>query len=180
MNDEQDSNAGNSDDGIQILKGMFPTVQVTTLRTALTSARSDINMAVDLIVCDNSVNNLDSAVDNNSISEENNGKEWIEDTRGPAEIIVEFHLLNKKTRSELINFNGMHRSLLQQLMKTYKNPQLGIQKSPDIHFEGELEADAGGPTKEYFYSAIESLFKVDPIFGASLFTGERGHLKFQS
>ena len=26
-----------------------------------------------------------------------------------------------------------------------------------------MAADAGGPTKEYFYSAIESLFNVDPI-----------------
>ena len=38
-----------------------------------------------------------------------------------------------------------------------------------------MAADVGGPTKEYFYSAIESLFKVDPVFGASLFTAERGH-----
>ena len=30
-----------------------------------------------------------------------------------------------------------------------------------------MAADAGGPTKEYFYSAIESLFNVDPIFGVS-------------
>ena len=69
----------------------------------------------------------------------------------------------------------MHRSLLQQLMKIYKNPELDIQKSPEINFEGEMAADAGGPKKEYFYSAIESLFKVDPIFGIALFTGERGH-----
>ena len=109
------------------------------------------------------------------ISERNNGKESIENTRDPSEIMAEFRLMNKKASSEFINFNRMHRSLLQQLMKTYKDPKLNIQKSPDIHFEGELAADAGGPTKEYFYSAIESLFKVDPIFGASLFTGERGH-----
>ena len=32
INDELQSNDGHSDDGIQILKGMFPTVQETTLR----------------------------------------------------------------------------------------------------------------------------------------------------
>ena len=66
INDELHSNDGHSDDGMQILKGMFPTVQETTLRAALTSAGNDINMAVDLIVCDDSVNDLDSAVDKTS------------------------------------------------------------------------------------------------------------------
>lgn len=50
INDELHSNDEHSDDGMQILKGMFPTVQETTLRAALTSAGNDINMAVDLIV----------------------------------------------------------------------------------------------------------------------------------
>lgn len=108
-------------------------------------------------------------------SDENKGQELSEDTRDPAEIMEEFRSITKKAGTEYINFNRMHRSMLQQLMKTYKDPKLDIQKSPDIHFVGEMAADAGGPTKEYFYTAIESLFKVDPIFGVSLFTGERGH-----
>lgn len=107
--------------------------------------------------------------------DENKGREWSEDTRDTAEILEEFRSITKKAGTGYITFNRMHRSMLQQLMKTYKDPKLDIQKSPDIHFEGEMAADAGGPTKEYFYSAIESLFNVDPIFGVSLFTGERGH-----
>ena len=107
--------------------------------------------------------------------DEKKDQEWSEYAGDPAAIMEQFRSARKKAGFEYITFNRMHRSLLQQLMKIYKNPELDIQKSPEINFEGEMAADAGGPKKEYFYSAIESLFKVDPIFGIALFTGERGH-----
>lgn len=40
---------------------------------------------------------------------------------------------------------------------------------------GEMRADLGGPTKEFFHFAIEALIKMDPSFRIQLFTGEQGH-----
>lgn len=62
ITEEVHSDNGHCDDELQTLKGMFPAVTESTLRAALTSAGNDINMAVDLIVCDDPVN-PDSAVD---------------------------------------------------------------------------------------------------------------------
>ena len=69
----------------------------------------------------------------------------------------------------------MHPSKLQQLMKIYKDPKIDLRNSPDVTFIGEIAADAGGPTKEFFQIAVESLFEIDDFVGFSLFTGERGH-----
>lgn len=46
----------------------------------------------------------------------------------------------------------------------------------NVNFHGEQGADLGGPTKEFFHSAISSLSKVDPVFNMQLFGGQKGHL----
>lgn len=93
----------------------------------------------------------------------------------PVKVLDKFRSITKTEKTEFITFNRMHRSILQQLMKIYKGAKLSLQKSPDIHFEGEIAADVGGPTREFFHVAMNSLFKVDPLFRFALFTGERGH-----
>lgn len=97
-----------------------------------------------------------------------------DEEKSPAEILNSFRSVTKKSEIEFISFNRMQTSKLLQLMKIYKNPKVDLQKTPDINFIGEIAADAGGPTKEFFHIIIESLFKVDNLIGA-LFTGERGH-----
>lgn len=69
----------------------------------------------------------------------------------------------------------MHRSMLQQLMALYKDPTLDMRKSPDVSFTGKIAADVGGPTKEFFHTAIEALLKMNPFYRMQLFTGELGH-----
>jgi len=49
--------------------------------------------------------------------------------------------------------------MLQQLMALYKDPTLDMRKSPDVSFTGKIAADVGGPTKEFFHTAIEALLK---------------------
>ena len=66
--------------------------------------------------------------------------------------------------------------MLRQLIKMYKNPKLNLKKIPDITFSGEHGADMGGPTKEFFYNAISSLTRMDPLFNIQLFGGNQGHL----
>lgn len=51
-----------------------------------------------------------------------------------------------------------------------------MKKNPDVHFVGECGADVGGPTKEFFHTALASLNKVDAIYNFQLFTGEHDHL----
>ena len=66
--------------------------------------------------------------------------------------------------------------MLRQLMKMYKNPKLNLKKIPDITFSGEYGADMGGPMKEFFFNAISSLTRMDPLFNIQLFGGNQGHL----
>lgn len=61
-------------------------------------------------------------------------------------------------------------------MRIYKDPSLNFKKHIDVNFIGEQGADMGGPTKEYFLSAISCLSKVDPAFNIQLFGGLPGHL----
>ena len=78
--------------------------------------------------------------------------------------------------SEYIDINRMQISMLQQLMKMYKNPKLNLKKMPDITFSGEQGADMGGPTKEFFQNGLSSLTRMDPLYNIQLFGGKQGHL----
>lgn len=89
--------------------------------------------------------------------------------------MAQFSSMNVKSGTQLIDFNRMHRSMLQQLMHLYKDLTMDIRKSPDINFVGEMAVDLGGPTKEIFHIAIEALVKMDRLFRLQLFTGEQGH-----
>ena len=62
INNEVISDNGNYEHGLQTLKGMFPTLTEVTLRAALSSARNDINMAVDFIILLDDTANPDSAI----------------------------------------------------------------------------------------------------------------------
>ena len=75
-----------------------------------------------------------------------------------------------------IDVNRMQLSMLRQIMTIYKNPQLNLKKHVNVNFHGEQGADLGGPSKEFFHSAISSLSKVDPVFNMQLFGGQDGHL----
>lgn len=72
-----------------------------------------------------------------------------------------------------IDVNRMQLSMLRQIMTIYKNPQIDLKKHVNVFEQG---ADLGGPTKEFFHSAISSLSKVDPVFNMQLFGGQDGHL----
>ena len=71
--------------------------------------------------------------------------------RSPDKILSKFRQVTKASGTEFITIGRLHRLMLQQLMKIYKTPNMNIRKSLDVHFEGEISADAGGPTKEYFF-----------------------------
>ena len=70
----------------------------------------------------------------------------------------------------------MQLSLLRQLMRIYKDRSLNLKKRVDVNFIGKQGADMGGPTNEFFHSAISCLSKVDPAFNVQLFGGQPGHL----
>jgi len=80
----------------------------------------------------------------------------------------------KEQRTEFIEVNRLQMSLLRQITRIYKNPQLT--KSIDVHFYNEQCADLGGPTREFFHDAIACFTKVDPAFSIQLFGGLKGHL----
>ena len=92
------------------------------------------------------------------------------------EIIQEFRADKIIQGTQMINIDQMSKSMLNQLMHIYKNPELSIRKVPDISFTGETAADVGGPTREFFYLAIDSLLKVDERSGIQLFFGVLGHM----
>ena len=92
------------------------------------------------------------------------------------EIIQEFRADKIIQGTQMINIDRMSKSMLNQLMRIYKNPELSIRKVPDISFTGETAADVGGPTREFFYVAIDSLVKVDERSGIQLFFGVLGHM----
>ena len=92
------------------------------------------------------------------------------------EIIQEFRADKIIQGTQMINIDRMSKSMLNQLMRIYKNPELSIRKVPDISFTGETAADVGGPTREFFYVAIDSLLKVDERSGIQLFFGVLGHM----
>lgn len=60
--------------------------------------------------------------------------------------MAQFRSMTITSGTQLIDFNRMHRSMLQQLMRLYKDPTIDIRKSPDVTFLGEMAADLGGPT----------------------------------
>ena len=78
--------------------------------------------------------------------------------------------------THFIEVNRMQLSLLRQLMRIYKDRSLNLKKRIDVNFIGEQGADMGGPTKEFFHSAISCLSKVDPAFNVQLFGGLSDHL----
>ena len=90
--------------------------------------------------------------------------------------LKKYREINLKAGTQLIELNRMEKSILLQLMRIYKDPCMSLNKVPDVNFAGEIGADVGGPTKEYFSSAIECLTKVDPKTGLQLFFGECGHM----
>ena len=92
------------------------------------------------------------------------------------EIIQQFRLDKVIQGSQIIDVDRMSKSILSQLMRIYKNPGLSIRKVPDISFTGETAADVGGPTREFFHVAIDSLVKVDERSGIQLFFGVVGHM----
>ena len=94
----------------------------------------------------------------------------------PAAEMIQSYQDQKERGTEYIEINRMQMSLLRQIMKIYKNPQCNLKKSVDVHFHGEIGADLGGPTKEFFSDVIASLSKVDPVFNVQLFGGLDGHL----
>lgn len=66
-------------------------------------------------------------------------------------------------------------SAFRQLMRLMKDPNLDLRKEPDIMFEGELGADLGGPKKEFFSRAMQSLVDVDQAYKIQLFGGLEDH-----
>lgn len=77
---------------------------------------------------------------------------------------------------QFIEFNRMQISSVRQLLCIYKNPKLNLRQEPDVCFVRELGADMGGPKKEFFSQAIQSLCRVDPLYNLQLFGGAEGHL----
>lgn len=97
-----------------------------------------------------------------------------------------FSVLDKSTLQEyrkqvergrqFIEFNRMQISSVRQLLRIYKNPKLNLRQEPDVCFVGELGADMGGPKKEFFSQALQSLCRVDPLYNLQLFGGVEDHL----
>ena len=85
--------------------------------------------------------------------------------------------LQLKTTSgkQPVNFNRFQMSALRQLMRLMKDPTLDMRKEPDVMFEGELGADLGGPKKEFFSRALQSLVEVDQVYKIQLFGGLEDH-----
>ena len=82
----------------------------------------------------------------------------------------------KERGRQFIKFNRMQISAVRQLLRIYKNPKMNLRQEPDVWFVGELGADMGGPMKEFFSHAIQSLCRVDPLYNLQLFGGVEGHL----
>ena len=93
-----------------------------------------------------------------------------------SEDVIVSYKKQVESSTEYIEINRMQLSMLWQLMMMYKNPKLNLKKIPDITFSGEHGADMGGPRKEFFYNAISSLTRMDPLFNIQLFGGNQGHL----
>ena len=74
------------------------------------------------------------------------------------EIIQQFRAEKVIQGIQMIDIDRMSKSMLNQLMRIYKNPGLSIRKVPDISFTGETAADVGGPTREFFHVAIDLAF----------------------
>ena len=83
-------------------------------------------------------------------------------------IIQQFRAEKIIQGTQMINIDRMSKSMLNQLMRIYKNPGLSIKKVPDVCFTGE--------TREFFHVAIDSLIKVDERTGIQLFFGVCGHM----
>ena len=97
----------------------------------------------------------------------------------PLSVAEVLHMYRKQVRTmgkEFVTINRMQISMIQQLMRIYKNPKLDLKKPLDVDFVGEQGADVGGPTKEFFHQAICALTKVDPLYNLQLFGGQEGHL----
>jgi hypothetical protein len=56
-----------------------------------------------------------------------------------------------------------------------KDPNLDLRKESDVMFEGELGADLGGPKRELFSHALQSLVDVDQAYKIQLFGGLEDH-----
>ena len=106
-------------------------------------------------------------------------------------VLIFFHLLEPLSLDDLlrkyklqlkttsgkqpVNFNRFQMSALRQLMRLMKDPTLDMRKEPDVMFEGELGADLGGPKKEFFSRALQSLVEVDQVYKIQLFGGLEDH-----
>ena len=98
-------------------------------------------------------------------------------THAPTAVeIMQSYRYQTEQGTAYIDVNRMQLSMLRQIMTIYKNPQFNLKKRVNVIFHGEQGADLGGPTKEFFHSAISSLSKVDPVFNMQLFGGQEGHL----
>ena len=98
-------------------------------------------------------------------------------THAPTAVeIMQSYRCQTEQGTAYIDVNRMQLSMLRQIMTIYKNPQFNLKKRVNVNFHGEQGADLGGPTKEFFHSAISSLSKVDPVFNMQLFGGQEGHL----
>jgi len=94
----------------------------------------------------------------------------------PDEPLKNYRVQLKSTSGKQpVNFNRFQMSAFRQLMRLMKDPNLDLRKEPDILFEGELGADLGGPKREFFSRAMQSLVDVDQAYKIQLFGGLEDH-----
>ncbi|XP_068731710.1 uncharacterized protein [Montipora capricornis] len=137
------------------LQGIFPVKSSSALQSALDIGGS-LEQAIDLLL-------------------ETGMPSVCTQPRTAVEIMQSYRCQTEKGTA-YIDVNRMQLSMPRQIMTIYKNPQLNLKKHVNVNFHGEQGADLGGPSKEFFHSAISSLSKVDPVFNMQLFGGQDGHL----
>ncbi|XP_068681680.1 G2/M phase-specific E3 ubiquitin-protein ligase-like [Montipora foliosa] len=151
------------------LQGIFPVKSSSALQSALDIGGS-LEQAIDLRLETGS-----NAGDRDGSSTETGMPSVCTQPRTAVEIMQSYRCQTEQGTA-YIDVNRMQLSMLRQIMTIYKNPQLNLKKHVNVNFYGEQGADLGGPSKEFFHSAISSLSKVDPVFNMQLFGGQDGHL----
>lgn len=91
------------------------------------------------------------------------------------DLLTKYRQLKTTGGKQPVNFNRFQMSAIRQLMRLMKDPTLDMRKEPDVMFEGELGADLGGPRKEFFSPALQSLVEVDQAYKIQLFGGLEDH-----
>ena len=73
-----------------------------------------------------------------------------------------------------ISINRHSDTLFRDIIAIYKRANDNLMRRPDVTFEGEEGVDAGGPTLEFFWLALQQMKKGDG-HNINLFEGDCGH-----